>query len=149
MGSSDAIDVLSRLGALVLMFEVGLECTMRGVLAVGGAALRVAVLGTVGSLALGYVTATLLMPGAPVEVRAFIGAAITATSVGITARVLKDMGQTASIEARTILGAAVLDDILALIVLALASGWIAHRAVGGGASLAPLLWISTKTVAFL
>src|SRR5262249_19077163 len=71
--------------------------------------------------------------------------ALTATSVGITARVFKDLGQAGSPEARTILGAAVLDDVIGLVVLALVSAWITN----GHAGVASLLWILGKTLGFL
>ena len=121
----------------------------RGVLEVGVSAARVALLGTVGSLAAGWALAALLLPGASVGVHVFLGASITATSVGITARVLKDLGQMRSKEGRTILGAAVLDDIMALVVLAVVSGWIAHQAAGTQSLPASLVWILVKTVGFL
>jgi Kef-type K+ transport system membrane component KefB len=149
LGNSPSIDVLSRLGVLILLFEVGLECTVRGVLKVGAAAARVAVLGTLGSLAAGWAIAAVLLPGASVETRVFLAASITATSVGITARVFRDLGRLQSNEARTILGAAILDDVIALVVLALVSGWIGHHATGTESSLVSLMWILVKTVGFL
>jgi len=149
LASNASIDVLSRLGVLILLFEVGVECTVRGVLDVGASAVRVAALGTAGSFAAGWAIASWLLPGSGVEVHVFLGAAITATSVGITARVFKDLGRTRTKEARTILGAAVLDDVMALVVLALVSGWIANRAAGTASSPLSLLALVAKTVGFL
>ncbi len=150
-GSDPAVDVLARLGVLLLLFEVGLESTVRDVLEVGTAAARVAVLGTVATLALGWAVAAWLMPSSPMATHAFVGAAITATSVGITARVFKDLGRTRSSEARTILGAAVLDDVFGLIVLALVSGSITRASAGepGPPSAASWLWLGVKTLGFL
>jgi Kef-type K+ transport system membrane component KefB len=149
LGTNASIDILSRLGVLILLFEVGLECTVRGVLDVGASAARVAALGTIGSLGAGWAVAALLLPGASPQARVFIAASITATSVGITARVLKDLGRMQSKEARTILGAAIVDDIVALVVLALVSGWIANETTGTSSSPASLVWTLTKTLAFL
>ncbi|HEY2368788.1 MAG TPA: cation:proton antiporter [Polyangiaceae bacterium] len=144
-----SIDLLAQLGVLLLLFEVGLESTVRDLLAVGLAAARVAVLGTLGSFAVGFGCAHLVLPGASLGTKVFIGASITATSIGITARVFKDLGQTRSGEARTILGAAVLDDVLGLIVLALVTGWVRTQTSGGSASLPALAWLFVKTLGLL
>ena len=149
IGADASLDLLAQLGVLLLLFEVGLESTVRGVLEVGVAAVRVAVLGTAGTFAAGYLLTRWLLPGASPAVHVFLGASLTATSVGITARVLKDLGQTRSREARTILGAAVIDDIIGLLGLALVSGWLTARAGGTTASAASLLWTLAKTVGFL
>src|SRR6202030_3992259 len=90
LGADPYLDILSRVGMLLLLFEVGLDLSVRDLFAVGPSSLLVAVIGTASSLALGTGTAALLMRGAPTAVHVFVGAAITATSVGITARVLKD-----------------------------------------------------------
>ncbi len=92
LGADPSIDMLARLGALVLLFDAGLALNVRDVLRVGGAAARVAVLGTVASFALGWAVVAWLLPGAAPATRAFLAGALTATSVGISARVLKDIG---------------------------------------------------------
>src|SRR5438105_4763960 len=92
LATDGGVDLLARIGALVLLFEVGVAMTMREVLKVGGAALRVAVIGTVVTFALGACVARVLMPSSGAPAQAFLAAAITATSVGIGARVLKDIG---------------------------------------------------------
>ena len=112
------IGVIAQLGAVILLFEVGLESTVRDMMQVGLRSLVVAVLGVITPWALGWWVGALLLPGRSFYVHAFLGAALTATSVGITARVLKDLGQSRSPEARIILGAAVIDDVLGLAVLA-------------------------------
>jgi Kef-type K+ transport system membrane component KefB len=140
--------MLGRLGAIVLLFDAGLALNVRDVLHVGGAAARVAVLGTVVSLALGWAVATWLLPGGAPVTRAFLAAAIGATSIGISARVLKDIGKTRTIEARTVLSAAVLDDVFGLIVISLVTGLAATGASRAGLSYAPLILVG-KTVAFL
>jgi Kef-type K+ transport system membrane component KefB len=131
-----------------LLFSVGLESNVADVLRVGVAAARVAVIGSVATFALGWGVAALLLRGAPPSSHAFLGAAIAATSVGISARVLKDMGKGRTKEARTILGAAVLDDILALIVLSLVTGW-ALRATSGENGGTSLILTLGKTLAYL
>lgn len=151
LGAHAAIDMLSQLAVLVLLFEVGLQSTVREVLAVGAAAARVAVLGTIGTVVAAWLVTYLVLPDASTLTRVFVAASITATSVGITARVFKDLGQTKSIEARTILGAAVIDDILGLVVLGLVTGWVSAAAGGGRGKVSPLALAITigKTVGFL
>jgi len=116
------LDTLAQLGVIVLLFEVGLESTVRDMLKVGVTSLLVAVLGVVTPFALGWGVGALLLPERSVYVHAFLGAALTATSVGITARVLRDLGKGQSREARVILGAAVIDDVLGLVILAVVGG---------------------------
>jgi Kef-type K+ transport system membrane component KefB len=148
LGSDASLDMLSRIGALLLLFEVGLESTVREVLAVGASAAGVAVIGTIGSFGAGVGAALWLAPERGVPGAIFLGAAITATSIGITARVFKDLGLSRSKEARTILGAAVLDDIIGLVVLALATAWLSSGPAAG-ASPSAVAWLVGKTVLFL
>jgi Kef-type K+ transport system membrane component KefB len=143
--SDPAVDMLSQLGVLVLLFGVGLESTVADVVAVGAAAARVAVLGTIASFAFGFALSFAIAPSAGVGLHAFLGAAITATSIGITARVFKDLGKTRTPEARTILGAAVLDDIIGLVVLAVVSGILTSHT----ASPIGIAWTLAKTAGFL
>jgi Kef-type K+ transport system membrane component KefB len=117
-----SLDMLSRIGAILLLFQIGLESTVAEMINVGLSSFLVAALGTMGSLALGWSAATWLLPDASPFARLFIGATLTATSVGITARVFKDLGRTQSREARVILGAAVIDDVLGLMILAILTG---------------------------
>jgi Kef-type K+ transport system membrane component KefB len=79
----------------------------------------------------------------------FVGATLTATSVGLTARVLGDMGRTDSAEGRIILGAAVIDDVLGLVVLAVVTGLIRAAETGGAFSALDVAWILGKAVLFL
>ncbi len=124
------IDMLARLGVLILLFEVGLESTIRDVMHVGVASARVALLGSIGTLLAGWAAAAIAMPESNTLVHLFVGAAITATSVGISARVMKDAGAGRSREAHTILSAAVLDDVLGLVALALLTATVTHSAQG-------------------
>jgi Kef-type K+ transport system membrane component KefB len=149
LATDPSLDMLAQLGVLLLLFEVGLESTVRDLLVVGATAARVATLGTVMTFGIGFGLAHLAAPGAGLVAQVFVGASITATSVGITARVFKDIGQTRSLEARTILGAAVLDDVLGLVVLALVTGWIAGRQQGHTTSALSLAWLLAKTLALL
>ncbi|HKC24287.1 MAG TPA: cation:proton antiporter, partial [Thermoanaerobaculia bacterium] len=89
------------------------------------------------------------LPGESPYVHAFLGAALTATSVGITARVLKDLKREQSKEARIILGAAVLDDVMGLVILAVVTGAIAAAARGGSLELATVAVILAKALVFL
>jgi len=143
------VDILARLGVIILLFEVGLESTVRDMLKVGLPSLLVAVLGVVAPFALGWTVGALLLPDRGAYVHAFLGAMLTATSVGITARVLQDLGHSQSAEARVILGAAVIDDVLGLVILAVVSGVIAAADRGGVMSQFEVGLILGKAVAFL
>jgi len=143
------IQVLASLGVIILLFEVGLESTVRDMLKVGLPSLLVAVLGVVAPFVLGWGVGWLLLPDRSVYVHAFLGAMLTATSVGVTARVLQDLGKSQSREARVILGAAVIDDVLGLIILAIISGLIAAVDGGGSLSYVEIAAILGKAVVFL
>jgi len=113
-------ELLAELGVMVLLFTVGLETRLSDLSTVGRVATQVAVLGVVVPFGLG--AACMLFLGEATEVALFIGAAMVATSVGITARVLADLRVTGAIESRVILGAAVIDDVLGMMVLTVVSG---------------------------
>jgi Kef-type K+ transport system membrane component KefB len=131
----DLLPIFAGLGAVVLLFEVGLETSLDQMLKVGGSAGLVAAVGVVVPWLLGYAVSAMLIPEGGFQAHLFVGAILTATSVGITARVFKDMGRLETREARVILGAAVLDDILGLIILAVVSGMVTSGAVSFGAVL--------------
>jgi Kef-type K+ transport system membrane component KefB len=131
LGTDTFIDMFARVGVLVLLFEVGLESTVSQMLKVGWSSLFVACIGVAAPFALGWGVSAWLLPTHTAYVHAFIGATLTATSVGITARVLKDLGRAQSTEARIILGAAVIDDVLGLVILAVVTGVIAAADRGG------------------
>lgn len=147
--SDPTVEVLARLGVVILLFEVGLESTVRDMLKVGLASLLVAVLGVAVPFALGWGVGALLLPERSVYVHAFLGATLTATSVGITGRVLQDLGRSKSTEARVILGAAVIDDVLGLVILAVVGGAIAAADQGNALSSAAVVLTLGKAVAFL
>jgi Kef-type K+ transport system membrane component KefB len=149
LAQGETFTVLAELGAILLLFQVGLESTPREMLAVGGRAALVAVVGVVTPMVLGYGTGVLFRPREPWMLHAFLGAMLAATSVGITARVLKDADALRAPFARIILGAAVIDDVLGLLVLAVVSGIITAASTGETLGLAPILVIVFKAFAFL
>jgi Kef-type K+ transport system membrane component KefB len=149
LAASETFTVLAELGAVLLLFHVGLESTPREMLAVGGPAARVALLGVVTPLLLGFGVGRLARPDDSWMLHAFLGAMLAATSVGITARVLKDADQLRSGFARIILGAAVIDDVLGLLVLAVVSGIIQAAASGGTLAAGAIALIVVKAFVFL
>lgn len=147
---NETIEILAEIGVILLLFEVGLESDLHQMMKVGASSLVVATVGVVAPFFLGWGTATYFLPHESVYVHLFIGATLCATSVGITARVLRDLGRLQTPEARVILGAAVIDDVQGLVILAVVEGMI-HAANGSGAGLSSLaiLWIVFKATAFV
>lgn len=144
------LHVLAEIGVLVLLFDVGLEADLRALVRVGPSAALVAGIGVIIPFALGWGAARWLLPEAPSLSHSFVGATLTATSVGITVRVLKDLGSLQSREGQVILGAAVLDDILGLVVLAVMSGSVTAASTGTpGLSWVVIAGIILKAVVFL
>lgn len=142
---AQTVDVFSRYGIIFLLFLVGLDTSVQEMRAVGAASMRVAFTGVLLPFALGFEAARLLMPELSLNADLFIAATLGATSVGITARVLRDLGRGRSEEARVILGAAVMDDVLGLVMLAIVSGII----VSGGVQLDEILKIIVLALLFL
>lgn len=143
------LDMFARVGVIILLFEVGLESTVAQMLKVGWSALAVACVGVATPFALGWAVGAWLLPEHSPYVHAFLGATLTATSVGITARVLKDLGRSAAPESRIILGAAVLDDVLGLVILAVVSGVIAAADAGSTLAASDVALTVGKAVGFL
>ena len=144
--------IAAEIGVILLLFEVGLASDLDELLAVGPSALTVASLGVVAPITIGYFASAALMPeDAEWYVHLFVGATLAATSVGITARVLKDLGKMDAPESKVILGAAVVDDILGLIVLAFVLGLVHSADSGGGLEFGalPIVLIVVKAVGFL
>jgi Kef-type K+ transport system membrane component KefB len=128
------IAALSEIGVIVLLFEIGLHTDLESLLEVGSSALVVGLVGVIVPFALGYWVAHLI--GLPVVPAVVCGAALTATSIGISARVLSDLGQLETPEGQVVLGAAVLDDVVGLIILAVVSGVAAGASISlGGIAL--------------
>jgi Kef-type K+ transport system membrane component KefB len=149
LATNEGIAILAEIGVVLLLFEVGLESNVSEMLAVGPSSLLVAVLGVVAPFFLGWGVSAWMLPEEDVLVHLFIGATLCATSVGITARVLTDLGKVASREARVILGAAVIDDVLGLVILAVISGIITAANTGGELAALDVLWIVSKATMFL
>jgi Na+:H+ antiporter len=148
---AEVISFLAELGVILLLFEIGLETDLKEMFKVGRSATAVAVVGILVPFALGYLF-WLYAPHASStsgadqqSIAILIGAVLTATSVGITARVLDDLGSLQTIEARIILGAAVIDDVLGLVILGAVSG----LTDGGSLSTLSLLRILAQGVGFL
>ena len=146
-GTDRYLDILSQVGMMLLLFEVGLGLSVRDLFAVGASSFLVAVLGTTGSIGVGTVVARLLLPASPIISHVFLGAALAATSVGITARVLRDMNASRHPEAKIILGAAVVDDVLALVVLGAITAWVAPS--GAPSAAGSMVGLVLKTAGFL
>lgn len=144
---SDAyISFLAQIGVIILLFQVGLESNLSSMKKVGVKAFLVAIVGVVVPFVLGsWIVGPWLLPEASVNAYLFLGAALTATSVGITARVFKDFGKLQTKEAQIVLGAAVIDDVLGLIILAVVSALVTLGAVSAGI----IGWIIAKAVLFL
>lgn len=140
-----AILLLSSFGVLILLFVVGLESSVDEMFKVGGTALTTAIIGVVVPSVLGYFTAMFLLPEHGMNFYLFVGATLCATSIGITARVFKDMNKLKIPEAKIVLGAAVIDDILGLIVLAVVAGLISS----GSLEVSTIGIILLKAILFL
>ena len=137
------IHAMSELGVITLLFAIGLETELASLVRVGSAATMVAVTGVVVPFGLGYAGATAL--GLEFVPALVCGAALCATSVGITARVLSDVGRLETTEGKVILGAAVIDDIIGLIILAV----IASIVAGGTPGIASITRIAGVAIVFV
>jgi Kef-type K+ transport system membrane component KefB len=149
IGRDATISALAEIGVVLLLFEVGLESTVRQMAKVGLPSALVAIIGVGAPFALGWLVAAWFLPGGGGLPAAFVGAALSATSIGISARVLKDLGRAQSTDARIILGAAVLDDVLGLVLLAVVVGAAQASDAGRALSLAGVLVVVGKAAAFL
>ncbi|HSR93217.1 MAG TPA: cation:proton antiporter [Gemmatimonadales bacterium] len=148
---AEVISFLAELGVILLLFEVGLETDLKQMFQVGGSATAVAVVGVTVPFVLGYLF-WLYAPHAASTSNAdqhsiaiLVGAVLTATSVGITARVLSDLESLQTVEARIILGAAVIDDVLGLVIL----GAVSRLNGDGSVSTLGLLRLLAQGVGFL
>jgi Kef-type K+ transport system membrane component KefB len=146
---ADVFDVLAEIGILLLLFEIGVETTVPQMLKTGWTAVLVAVVGVVVPVALGAGVSWLFFPTASGHTHLFVGAILCATSVGITARVLQELGCIRSPEARLILGAAVIDDILGLVLLATVSGLVLAADRGATLGAFEVSWTALKALLFL
>jgi Kef-type K+ transport system membrane component KefB len=121
--TSEVISVMAELGIVILLLEIGLESNLNELIKVGAQAATVAVVGVVVPFALGVAGLMGIFQVAAIPA-IFVGAALTATSIGITAKVLTELQQLSSREGQIIVGAAVLDDVLGIIVLAVVGGLV-------------------------
>lgn len=142
--SSEVISVLAELGVIILLFEIGLESDLRELQKVGYQAAVVAVAGVVVPFIAGT-AGLMLIFGLPTIPAVFAGAALTATSIGITSKVLSELGQLKSTEGQIIVGAAIIDDILGIIVLAV----VASLARTGEVDFTNLVYLIVSATAFI
>ncbi|MBL8489273.1 MAG: cation:proton antiporter, partial [Rhodocyclaceae bacterium] len=137
---------LAELGVIVLLLQIGLETRLADLVRVGGKAALVGTAGIAVPFLLGtVVVGPLLLPGQGQNTYLFLGATLAATSVGITGRVFRDLGCLGSPAARIVLGAAVIDDVLGLVILAVVSSLVQVGSVSPG----QVAWIIMKAVLFL
>ncbi|MEM8643022.1 MAG: cation:proton antiporter [Cyanobacteria bacterium P01_G01_bin.54] len=141
---SEVISVLAELGVIVLLFEIGLESDLRELQKVGYQAALVAVVGVVAPFAAGTLGLMLIFHVAAIPA-IFAGAALTATSIGITSKVLAELGRLKSTEGQMIVGAAVIDDVLGIIVLAV----VASLAKTGEVDVVNVAWLIVNATVFL
>lgn len=141
--SDPALTLMAEFGVILLLFETGINSDLSQLLKVGPSSLAVACVGVTVPFALGYALMSVLGYGGMQAV--FVGAALTATSVGITARVLADMGKLGLPEAQIVLGAAVIDDIMGIIILSAIQG----IAVSGTLSTLSVVRTTLLSVGFL
>ncbi|WP_199295001.1 MULTISPECIES: cation:proton antiporter [Cyanophyceae] len=141
---SEVVSVLAELGVIILLFEIGLESNFRELMDVGIQALLVAVVGVAVPFAAGTAGLMILF-GIPAVPAIFAGAALTATSIGITSKVLSELGRLNSKEGQIILGAAVIDDVIGIIVLAV----VASLAKTGKVDVSNVFYLIISASAFL
>ncbi|BAZ28940.1 Na+/H+-exchanging protein [Cylindrospermum sp. NIES-4074] len=141
---SEVISVLAELGVIILLFEIGLESNLKDLMAVGIQAFVVAVVGVTVPFAAGTVGLMTLF-GISAVPAIFAGAALTATSIGITSKVLSELGRLNSKEGQIILGAAVIDDVLGIIVLAV----VASLAKDGAVDVGKVIYLIVSATGFL
>jgi Kef-type K+ transport system membrane component KefB len=139
------VDVFSRYGVIFMLFMVGLQTDVRKMRKVGGDAIRVGIIGVVLPFALGFFAARMLMPELSLNSALFVAATLGATSIGISANVLASLNRVDSREGHIILGAAVADDVLGLIILAVVSGIV----VSGSINLLEVTSVVTVSLLFL
>jgi len=149
LATNEGISIIAEIGVVLLLFEVGLESNVKEMMSVGASSLLVAILGVVAPFFLGWGVSAWMLPAEDILVHIFIGATLCATSVGITARVLTDLGKITTRESKIILGAAVIDDVLGLVILAVVSGVISAANTGGQLASTDVLLIVGKAAGFL
>ncbi len=145
MQVAHAVDIFSRYGIIFMLFMVGIETEIAELRKVGADSIRVAIIGIVLPVGLGFLAASLLTPSLDLNAKLFVAATLGATSIGISANVLREMGQLHSKEGHIVLGAAVCDDILGLVILAVVSGIV----VSGSVHLGEIILVVATSALFL
>lgn len=145
MQVAQTVDVFSRYGVIFLLFMVGLEADVEDMWEVGADSVQVAILGVLLPVGLGFAALEFLRPDMLFNSKLFIAATLGATSIGIIANVLRETGHSSSVEGHIILGAAVIDDILGLIILAVVSGIV----VSGSVDVAEVAFVVVMSSLFL
>ena len=140
------IKFMAELGVITLLLQIGLETRLADLAKVGVRAAGVGAVGIAVPFVLGaFLAGPLLLKGMEFNAYLFLGATLAATSVGITGRVFRDLGKLRMPEAQIVLGAAVIDDVLGLVILAVVSSLVQ----AGTVSLGQVTWIIAKSVLFL
>jgi Kef-type K+ transport system membrane component KefB len=142
--TGEVISILSDLGVIILLFEIGLESNLNELMKVGIQAILVAVVGVTVPFVVGTAGAMLIF-GVPAIPAIFAGAALTATSIGITSKVLSELNQLTSKEGQIILGAAIADDIIGIVILAV----VASLAKTGQVDVGNVVYLIISSVAFI
>ena len=146
MKSDVYLQFLGEIGIVILLFQVGLESNIKQMQSIGVRAFFVAIIGVLAPYLLGrYLAGPYLMPGFSDQTYIFLGATLTATSIGITARVFKDFNIMDSKESKIIIGAAIIDDIIGLVILAIVTAIIQN----GAFDMYELLITSSLAIGFL
>jgi len=142
-GISAETELFAQIGAVLLLFQVGVHTRVGDLVRVGATAFSVAILGVALPFIGGFAVATAL--DLPLEGRVFLAAALTATSVGITSRALDHLGALRTVSGRVVLGAAIIDDVLAMLIVAVAVG----MSSGGGVNAGEILLTLALAAAFI
>jgi Kef-type K+ transport system membrane component KefB len=149
MGEHDPIHMLAQMGVIFLLFEIGLETDVADLIRLGPRSLAVAAVGIVLPLIGGYFFSKAV--GLDTGAALLIGGAFSATSIGISMRALAELGESQSEESRIVLGAALIDDVIGLLLLAIISALVAPHTSGEGHNilLVALLTLSLPVVAVM
>ena len=146
VNTNDVVKFLAEFGVILLLFQIGLESNAKELTKVGMKSISVALIGAFLPFLLGsYLVGPLLLPNQSMATYLFLGAALSATSVSITSKILMDLGKMKTKAAKIFLGATVIDDVLGLVLLAVISALVST----GEMSLASVAWIFFKSFAFL
>ncbi|MEW8338316.1 MAG: cation:proton antiporter, partial [Candidatus Thiodiazotropha taylori] len=144
--TTEFIRIIAEYAVVLLLFKIGLESNIEDIMSVGLRSLAVAIVGVVAPMVLGYVTLATLMPGQSDVVYLFFGAALSATSIAITTRTFEDLGQKDSTESIMVRSAAVIDDVLGLVILAFVSSLAATSGDAEAVGIGSMFVIIAKAI---